>query len=71
MSATKVVVLTISDLQTGVIIELIGGQKGVHCFVGICITLQVLSEVIMGEMIKEVPDSYTDEGDVSDKFWIK
>ena len=63
--------LTISDLQRGVIIELIGGQTGVHWFVGICITLQVFSEVTMGKMIKEVPESYTDEGDVSDKFWIK
>ena len=43
MSATQVVVLTISDLQSGVIIELVGGQTGVHWFVGICITLQVFS----------------------------
>ena len=34
-----------------------------HWFGGICVPPQVVSEVTMGEMIKEVPDNYRDEDD--------
>lgn len=42
-----------------------------HWLVGICVTPQVFSEVTVGERIKGVPDSYSDEDDESDKFWLK
>lgn len=35
---------------------------------GVCVPSQVRSEVIMGEMIEEEADSYTDQGDESDEF---
>lgn len=39
-------------------------------FVGICVPPQVVSEVTMGEMITEVPDSYKDEGDKWTNFGL-
>lgn len=44
---------------------------GFHWFVGICLTPQVVSGVTAGEKIKGVADSYTDEGDEADKFWLR
>lgn len=47
------------DLQTTDTIQLTGRQE-FHSLVGIRVTPQVFSEVTMGEMVKEVADSYTD-----------
>jgi hypothetical protein len=38
-------------------------KKRFYCFVGIFITFQRFLEVTIGDMIKEVTDSYTDVAD--------
>lgn len=67
------VILTISDAFTDSRYHLVDRRMriGFHWFVGICITSQVFSEVTMVEIIKEIADSYTEEGDEPDKFWLK
>lgn len=71
MSATScLVILTTLDGFADSRLHLVDRRTRIefHWFVGICVTPQVFSELTVGERIMEVPDSYSDEDDESDKI---